>query len=101
MIRRLKGFLVYDFTKFIKTVQDWISNEAAFTDDEEAVFRLRCKGKQAVEIYLQLRETNRAMSLAKVRDLSARVKRKVLAVEALTASKDLCKCAVCKNIEKL
>ncbi|MCL2054764.1 MAG: hypothetical protein FWG90_10085 [Oscillospiraceae bacterium] len=62
-----------DFTVFIKSEQQKIIEQAAFTADELFVFIQRCKGFKAVEIMFEFEKVGVRWSIDKVKRLSARV----------------------------
>ena len=72
--------LLFDFTSLIKAEQDEIKEKAAFTEDEEIVFDLRCKGRKVKEMPNDFAKINRPWSIDKIKRLSARVKSKTLKV---------------------
>jgi hypothetical protein len=76
-----KGFLLYEFTLKTKKEQQDDIEKAAFTDEQEIIYRLRCKKKTAKQIFFILRdEMDFPMSISEIKKVSAEISQKLIKI---------------------
>ena len=73
--------MLYEFTLKTKKEQAEDIENAAFTDEQEIIYKLRCKGKNAKQMFFILRdEMNYPISMSKIKEISAEISRKLLKI---------------------